>query len=641
MRIRTLTLLAVLAAGAAAADDVPSWLKELTAVNLPQYDAKVITVVLLNQEQTVVSESGKLTTTTRTAVKLLSTAAADTAFSEQYDTASSKIRDFRAWMITAPAKVVKYGKDEILDAACTENDIYNECRRRIVSASRHAQAGAIFAYESVVERQPFVPQLIFHYQNTSPVRLARFEVTAPPAWEVKSSSFNGAPAERPSIGGTYTWQMENLPPIELEPASPSPITLAPWTGVTLLGGKRPAPTWPEAARLLAELNEREAEPDEAIAQRAKALVLDAATVMDKIRAIGLFVQQINYVSIQVDIARGGGYRPHAAPLVFQRRYGDCKDKANLMRAMLRAIGIAAYPIAIFAGDRTHVTREWPSLGAFNHAISAIRVGPETNAPAILEHPVLGRLLLFDPTDPYTPPGYLPRHEQGSLALIGIAEGGGLVEAPAAPLPAASRERLVDAELAPDGSLAGSFVDKRTGEKLPQAVAEYRSRPKPDYTKAIERWVGLGVPGAATSDLEIADNHGAFVLKGRFKTTRYAQAPQTRMLIFRAAPLRHLDTPSFTAKTRRFPVVLDADALDETSRIKLPAGFRVEELPTALRLDSPFGKFEASWSLDGDALTFRRKVEIPAQTIEAARYSEVRKFLDSIAGAPDTPVVLLK
>ena len=44
------------------------------------------------------------------------------------------------------------------------------------------------------------------------------------------------------------------------------------------------------------------------------------------------------------------------------------------------------------------------------------MAPSTVAPAVLDHPKLGRLLFFDPTDPYVAPGYLPEHEQASLAL---------------------------------------------------------------------------------------------------------------------------------------------------------------------------------------------------------------------------------
>jgi hypothetical protein len=217
---------------------VPAWLKELTSVTLPQYDRKVNNVVLLNEEHTVIAESGRLTTTTRTAIKFLTRQGGDVRFLEQYDTASGKVRDFRAWVIPPSGKVRKFGKDEILDVACAENDVYNECRMRMVSGKRDAEPGAIFAYEGVVEHQLYSNQLQFHFQDSMPVRLTRFMVTPPPGWELKSASFNGAPKASAPSGGTYTWQMENLAAIEREEASPSLLTLAPWTGVNVLGRQR-------------------------------------------------------------------------------------------------------------------------------------------------------------------------------------------------------------------------------------------------------------------------------------------------------------------------------------------------------------------------------------------------------------------
>ena len=38
--------------------------------------------------------------------------------------------------------------------------------------------------------------------------------------------------------------------------------------------------------------------------------------------------------------------------VFAKSYGDCKDKANLMRAMLKIVGITAFPVSIYSGDPT-------------------------------------------------------------------------------------------------------------------------------------------------------------------------------------------------------------------------------------------------------------------------------------------------
>src|SRR5690242_8940201 len=169
MRNRALLVaLLLLPALARAADDTPSWLKELTGVTLPQYPAKVNSVVLFNEEQTVASDTGRLTTTTRTAIKILNRQGAGVVFFDSYDAPSSKVRDFRAWSVSAAGKIRKYGKEEILDAACAGNDVYNECRKRMVSAGRDGEPGAIFAYESVIEYQSFSNQLSFHFQDSMP-----------------------------------------------------------------------------------------------------------------------------------------------------------------------------------------------------------------------------------------------------------------------------------------------------------------------------------------------------------------------------------------------------------------------------------------------------------------------------------------
>jgi hypothetical protein len=389
------------------------------------------------------------------------------------------------------------------------------------------------------------------------------------------------------------------------------------------------------------LNEGQFEPNEAITAKARSLVEGAATELDKIRAIGKFTQQVNYVSIQVNIAKGGGYRPHAAAQVFQKLYGDCKDKANLTRAMLKAVGITAYPVAIYSGDRTHVLAEWPSLGEFNHAISAIRVGPETQAPAVIDDPRMGRLLLFDPTDPYVPVGYLPDHEQASLALVGIGDTGNLIRVPAAPPVAAARERKIEAILKPDGSISGSFVEKSTGEAASRQFSAYRTNSQTDFTKMIERWVGRSIQGATASGIEVADQNGEFLLKGQFASARFAQSPQPTMMIFKAALLNQRDALRLTEKIRKYPIVVDTDALQETVRILLPDGFKIDELPPAVHIACPYGKYDAQWEAQVGSVVFSRKLELQAQSVPAAQYSDLKRFLDSVYGSANAPVILMK
>jgi len=188
---------------ALAADDAPGWLKDLTHSTVPQFGPKVNTVVLLNEENATVGDSGKVTTTSRAAVKILARQGVDVVFSEQYETNGGKVRDFHAWMIAPSGRVKKYGKEEILDVACASNDVYNECRLRLVSGKADAEPGAVFGYEATVEEQSFAQQLYFHFQDHSPVLLARFVVTVPAGWEIKSTSFNGAPKEAAATGATF------------------------------------------------------------------------------------------------------------------------------------------------------------------------------------------------------------------------------------------------------------------------------------------------------------------------------------------------------------------------------------------------------------------------------------------------------
>src|SRR5213593_1548775 len=137
------------------------------------------------------------------------------------------------------------------------------------------------------------------------------------------------------------------------------------------------------------------------------MVLLISSELEKIGASGRYAKGIQYISIQIGLGSGGGYKPHMAAQSFFKSYGDCKDKVTLMRAMLKVAGIASYPVAIYSGDPFYVRESWPSPQQFNHAIVAISVSDTTPRAASVEHPALGRLLFFDPTDPDTSVGDLP------------------------------------------------------------------------------------------------------------------------------------------------------------------------------------------------------------------------------------------
>ena len=99
--------------------------------------------------------------------------------------------------------------------------------------------------------------------------------------------------------------------------------------------------------------------------------------------------------------------------------------------------------------------------------------------------------------------------------------------------------------------------------------------------------------------------------------------------------------ALTASARKHPVVLRANAYSETVQIKLPSGFTVDEVPDAVKLETPFGSYATSYEVKNNELVFKRKLSQQATTIAPGDYAAVRKFFESIRAAENAPVVLAK
>jgi hypothetical protein len=638
--ITCVAALTMLSGLAVAADDAPPWLRQASALGLPPYDKEVKAVVLHDESRMTVDEGGRVTEVTQYAVKILSREGRGEAVARTlYNTASEKVKDMRAWLIRPSGQVVKYGKDQTLDAILEDNDVYNEVRKRTISGVDDVEPGAVFGFEVVSERQTIFSQFNWFFQSDRPVVASRLILTLPAGWRAESQTFNRAKVEPQVSGSTYTWELRDLPPVEGEPAGPSVMNLAARVAVGVFppAGKaslmRSFSSWQDVSRFLSELADPQMELNDALAAKARELTANAKTEFEKIQALGRFAQGINYISIQIGTGRGGGYRPHSAVEVFNKSYGDCKDKANLMRAMLRAVNIPAYLVTIYSGDPTYVREEWPSPQQFNHCIIGVKVSDATEAHTVVKHPSLGRLLIFDPTDDDTPVGDLPDHEQGSLALIVAGADGALLRMPTTPPEMNRLERTAEVTLTAEGAITAKVTELAAGQPAVTFRRQHKRLAKPDYVKMIERWVTRGATGAQVGKVEAKDSggEGRFALDVEFSVPAYAQSMRGRLLVFKPA----------IVSRREHPVLLDSQAYTETVKIKLPAGFDVDEVPDAEKLDAPFGRYSTSYEVKDGHLVFKREFEVRAVTVPAEHYQGVRAFFDRIRAAEQAPVVLVR
>jgi hypothetical protein len=652
---RTFSVLFVIAAAAifampAFAADPPSWLREVSQSPTPSTARDVPAVVLLNDQRITIEEEGRVLMATSYAVRVLTRTGRFAAVAtEVYRTDTGRVRDLLGWLIPPAGNARAYDRNDIVDAALVNNDVYNEARIKRIDAGDEAQVGAVFGYESLSEDRAIFAQFEFQFQSALPTLASRFRITVPAGWRVESVTFNHDPIRPVVNGSSYVWELHDLPAIQDEPASPELSSLVPRVAVSVFppatskAGLRTLESWQDVSTWLGELSDPQVVVSDEITAKAKSLAENAATDYDRIAAIGKFVQGIQYVSIQTGLGRGGGYRPHSSADVFTKAYGDCKDKANLMRAMLKAVGITSYPVAIYSGDPSYVREEWPSPQQFNHAILAIAFPQNKEVASVLKHPLLGPLMMFDPTDPQTPVGELPDHEQGSLALIVAGDRGGIARMPSTPPETNRLERTIEATLGADGSLAATVRERSLGHAATRERGEFRSVSATDYRKLIEAWISRSVTGARISDVAANDDESAaaFMLRTDFSAPRYAQLMQNRLLVFKPAIVSRRSSLFLTDSERKYPVQLQSQAYTETVRIKLPAGFAVDELPDPVKLETDFGTYSVNHSVENGDLVFTRLMTVRRVLVPAAQYEVVRNFYQRILAAEQSPVVLIR
>lgn len=648
--LRSLFFLLLLTAPILAGDSAPGWLQQAASVKPPAYKSDVPAVVLYKEQNVTLDSGGKLVTVDRYAVRVLTRDGRREALAiAMYLTNFSQVKDMQAWLIAPDGSVKSYGKKEIVDQISDPDDIYDEYRVKLISAKNDSDIGYVFGYTATVEDKPLFYQDKWNFQDELPTLLSRYTLSLPDGWKATSLTFNRSEVAPQVSGSTYTWELRDLAPISFEPMSPSFVNIAPRIVVNYSPAQgsqdvnRAFADWADVSRWGTSLHAPQVVVDDEVAAKARELAAGAKTELDVIRAIGTFVQKLQYISVDIGVGYGNGYRPRPSNVVLARGYGDCKDKANLMRAMLKALKIEAYPIAIFSGDPDYVRKEWPSPAQFNHCIIAVKVSDQTNAPTVIQHPKLGRLMIFDATDEYTPVGDLPDYLQGSKALLMAGDDGGLIEMPVTPPDFNAWNRETEVTLADDGSIKGTIRERATGQEARAARTMYRRLSASDFSKAIEGWLTRGASAARLVKLTPEDKQAdaAFDMDVEFTAPSYGQLMQNRLLVFKPTVASRTNSIYLTEKDRSHPVMLDSNSFREKVTFNLPQGFAVDELPDPISVETPFGKYATTYEARDGKLYFTRSLTTKRGTIPVGEYNKIRDFFSKMRDAEQSPVVLIR
>lgn len=348
----------------------------------------------------------------------------------------------------------------------------------------------------------------------------------------------------------------------------------------------------------------------------KALPKDASE-RDKVAAIYKHViTSTRYVGLEFGIH---GYKPYRTTDVYDRRFGDCKDKASLLKVMLAEAGIASHLVLVRTRDQGTLGATPASLSAFNHAITYV--------------PSLD--LYLDGTAEFAGPDELPTGDQGATVLV-VRDGQG-AELRTIPISQAAENRQIIhqvVELQPDGGAQVRHLLTVTGS----AASAWRSslQSAENRKERLTNLWGGQYPGLSIGDVE-APGIGDVLHPVQVRTTwsvpawSQREGDQLRFVVLghRTALVRNIAGQA----TREHDLVMAAPTSEVTVvEVIPPKGYTFAQIPSSRTVETAAARFNLEVSVQPPRALVRTELDYRTHRFTPAEYGALRDFLGQVDAA---------
>jgi hypothetical protein len=640
------------AARHAQAGDAPSWMHAAASAPMPAHDEKTDAVLLYSEQTVSVQSIDKIKTHVRMVYKILRPSGRDYGIVAVSFNSHRKINGLRGWCIPAQGKDYEVKDKEAVEIALRKtagSELISDVKEKLLQIPA-PDPGSIVGYEYEQDEQPMVLQDVWMFQREVPGRELHYSLQLPSGWEYKASWINYSEVKPTHSGNNqWDWVVSDVKEIRKEAEMPPIygvsgqmiVSFFPPGGASANGFA----SWQEMGNWYRKLTDGRRDASPQITQQVATLTATTPTPLEKMKALAQFVQHdIRYVAIELGI---GGFQPHTASDVFAHHYGDCKDKATLLSSMLSQVGVESFYVVINS-ERGSVTPQVPAnVGAFNHAILAIKLPPNVTDPSLvatIRHPRLGSLLYFDPTNELTPFGEIGGYLQANYGLLVTPEGGELVELPEQPSAMNSIERTGKLTLDPLGTLKGEVTERRLGDRASSERWRLRNVTKSaDQIKPIEDLLAgslslFNITRASVENLNHTDQPFGFHYS--FEAHNYAKNAGGLLLVRPRVLGVESSAVLETKEPRKFPIEFDGPSRDtDTFEIEIPPGYVVDDIPPAVDADYSFASYHAKTEVNGNLIHYSRTLEVKELTVPVSHADDLKKFYRIIAGDERNTVVL--
>lgn len=351
-----------------------------------------------------------------------------------------------------------------------------------------------------------------------------------------------------------------------------------------------------------------------------------ASMREKTRKIFYWVQDhVTYVAFEDGY---GGFIPRDANLVCDRRFGDCKDMANLLVQMLTHAGIPAYHVWIGTRDIPYRYEELPAPNVDNHMIAAAKVD--------------GQYIFLDATGKYSTLELPTSMIQGKEALVGI--GKDQYEIVKIPVIEPAKNRITDTTYCriENSLLKGRGTISLTGYNKVDYTYAYNYAKKDKRKEVIKDLCTKGSNKFSLLDHSISnldDREKPFTVSYEYELDDYIKSNSGDIYINLNLD-RPFDKGRIDTLKRKLPMERNHKLVQEDVIIfDIPKNYSIDYLPPSINEKSDFFEMEISYKADKSKIIYQKKIVVNTLMLERRDFYKWNSVINKLSQAYREVVVL--
>jgi transglutaminase-like putative cysteine protease len=313
----------------------------------------------------------------------------------------------------------------------------------------------------------------------------------------------------------------------------------------------------------------------------------------KVKALDHWVaKNIRYVGVTIG---HGGLIPHPADQVLKNRYGDCKDHAILMEALLAAIGIKSTTALVSAGPAYTLSR----IGVFaplNHAI--------TYVPSLDKY--------VDSTDEFSPFGTLSFEIMDKPTVLTAL--GRLGRTPRTMADQNVVRTTIEMKIQPDGTIEGHSDATMSGiSEAGSRANRYYAQPTPEarvVKSLLSRFNETGTGSLDYPDPTVLGQ--AFWVKSSFKLDPVSNFPGPGSLMTPVGLAPGIIANFGVQKPldkREKPYPCFSRMLEDRYQIEFPSNVTIGQMPEGVSYVGGGIRYRSSYEISGHSVVVHREFEV--------------------------------